>query len=193
MQNNNLHSLPSEIWRLSNLEQLNVGCNKISDLPVEIGLLVHLKELYLHSNLIREVPSQVSNLTSLSVLDLTDNKLDYLPGEITRMGLKNLWTDNNPFKQEGSLAPFISLKTICIQSIGSTCLHDEISRHTIKQVDLLQSQSELFIDNIHLLPKCFSCSNYLFHSDLTLFKTDKIPLLFKACSQQCLINLIRRD
>lgn len=173
------------------MEQLNIGSNKISYLPIEIGLLVHLKELYLHNNLITEIPTQVSNLTCLSVLDLTDNKLNYLPGELTRMELKNLWIDNNPFKQEITTNSFISLKTICIQIIGLTCIHDELSRQTIKQVELLQYQSELFIENIHLLPKCYYCSNYLFHSNLKIIKTDKIPLLFKACSQQCLINIGR--
>lgn len=194
IQNNQLCTLPSEIWRLCNLEQLNVGNNHIKELPIEIGLLVNLKELYVHHNEIKEIPSQVSNLTHLNVLDLTDNQLNYLPAELTRMKLKNLWIENNPFQTVEIRRRFISLKSICLQIIGTTCLRDPVSRQTIQQEDhLLQSFPELSIHEPLLLAKCFDCSRYLFHSNLKYFKTDKIPLLYKACTQQCLINIIGRD
>ncbi|KAI7896237.1 uncharacterized protein EV154DRAFT_476604 [Mucor mucedo] len=195
IQNNHLCTLPSEIWRLTNLQLLNVGHNRLSDLPIEIGLLSNLKELYVHHNEIKVIPSQVSNMTDLTVLDLTDNQLNYLPAEVTRMELKNLWIDNNPFQLvESKKNEFISLKTICLQIIGTICLQDEVSRQTIQQeVDLLQPFPELSIQDPQLLAKCFDCDQYLFHSNLNYFKPGKIPLLYKACSQQCLINIIGRD
>ncbi|CAO3638699.1 unnamed protein product [Mucor fragilis] len=92
LQNNNLKTIPSELWRLVNLQELNLGCNQLEILPKEIGLLTNLQELFLHSNQLVDIPSQIGHLQQLQVLDLTDNRLESLPGELVwRLQLKNMW------------------------------------------------------------------------------------------------------
>lgn len=155
-------------------------------------MLNNLRELFLHSNKITNIPSQIGNLVHLTTLDLTENQLNNLPGELLRLNLKNLWIDHNSFDENNKEEEesFISLKSICLQIIGLTCLQDEESRKVIQEV---QHHGHDLIPNcttLDIIPKCYNCSCYLFHPGLEIVKKDdKIPLLFKACSQNCYIAI----
>lgn len=178
--------LPLEIWRLTNLQELNVACNQLTTLPIEIGLLVNLKELFVHNNQLTEIPCQLRNLIHLTTLDLTDNQLIELPAEILKLGLNNLWIDYNCFKLIDRGSSFISLKSICIQTIGLTCLEDEESKRVVQDVPVIQQEGLLQIQNTELLPTCNHCQSVLFHNTLQWIKLrDSIPYLYKACSQNC--------
>ncbi|ENO70449.1 leucine rich repeat protein [Leptospira interrogans serovar Valbuzzi str. Valbuzzi] len=48
--NNQLTTLPKEIWQLKNLQVLNLVDNQLTALPQEIGQLQNLQELNLRNN-----------------------------------------------------------------------------------------------------------------------------------------------
>ena len=50
LSENQLSSLPAEIWQLKNLTTLSLSCNQFSSLPPEIGQLQNLTDLYLSQN-----------------------------------------------------------------------------------------------------------------------------------------------
>lgn len=187
--------MPAELWRLTNLTELNLGFNQLKELPIEVGHLINLRELFLHNNEIRGIPSQIGRLVHLSVLDLTCNKLVSLPGELLKLNLTNLWIDRNEFDSQNQVVgvdepKFISLKSLCAQSIGVLCLEDEDSRKVVQETfDTLESLIHIH-HQIDMIPKCYHCNQLLFHNGLEVIKRDRIPLVFKACSQNCYINII---
>ena len=52
---NELTSLPSEIWQMTNLERLNLGNNSLTSLPAEIGQLTNLERIYLGDKRLIEI------------------------------------------------------------------------------------------------------------------------------------------
>ncbi|KAI7904875.1 uncharacterized protein BX663DRAFT_469984 [Cokeromyces recurvatus] len=201
LQNNHLVSLPHELWRLTNLQELNLGSNQLKELPMQIGLLVNLRQLFLHNNHLTSIPSQIGNLKQLSLIDLTDNnRLIHLPAEILELKkLKVLWLGNNNFcQQKTNDLKVITLKSICLQTIGLLCSIDQESKQIISEnlpESVLEDKSILLSsadkDLRTLIPRCYYCSSLLFHSDLHLIKLNKenLPFLFRACSQTCYVNI----
>jgi Leucine-rich repeat (LRR) protein len=197
LQNNNLKTLPKELWRLSNLQELNLGSNQLKTIPEQVGLLRNLRELYIHKNQICNLPTQIGNLEKLETLDATDNCLEWLPNEILRLNhLKKLWIENNPFTAaETTQTALISLKDICIQTIGQLCNTDLESRRVILETCLpILDKSRLLIVDQRLVIRCSACSCILYQDHLNIIKrtSDKLllPLQFKACSQTCYLKLL---
>lgn len=193
LQNNNLKTIPSELWRLVNLQELNLGCNQLEILPKEIGLLTNLQELFLHSNQLVDIPSQIGHLQQLQVLDLTDNRLESLPGELVwRLQLKNMWVERNPFSTKPTKSfSMITLRDICAQAIGLWCLADPHSRDAVLDCpESILDKSLVVPENINLIPLCPSCEKRLFHKGLSLVVDNhSIPFVYNACSQNCFIHL----
>lgn len=185
-------SLPAELWRLTSLTELNLGFNQLKELPIEVGHLVNLRDLFLHNNEISRIPSQIGRLVHLKILDLTCNKLVNLPGELLKLNLASLWIDKNDFNSQKKVeeTQFISLKSLCAQSIGVLCLEDEESRKAVQETfDTLETLIHIH-HQIDMIPKCYHCNQLLFHSGLDIIKRERIPLAFKACSQNCYIKII---
>ncbi|KIM13137.1 MAG: hypothetical protein KU38_00245 [Sulfurovum sp. FS08-3] len=84
----NLSDLPNEIGKLVKLEKLNLYSANLTKLPIEITELFHLKELNLAYNKITELPKDIGNLNNLVELNLEANYLKELPSSI--IYLKNL-------------------------------------------------------------------------------------------------------
>lgn len=181
LQNNNIQELPSELWRLTSLEELNLGHNQLKSIPKKISLLVNLKELYLHSNQIDEIPSDIGKLPHLVVLDLTDNQLTCLPAELLKLEFWQFWIEGNPFSRENVYPTILSLKSICSQIVGTLSSLEEESRTIVEENLPLTIQQEMFQD-----AQCTSCDGLLFHSDSFVLHN---RYLFKACSQTCLFAI----
>ncbi|XP_060809328.1 leucine-rich repeat serine/threonine-protein kinase 1 [Amyelois transitella] len=98
LANNELRSLPAELFTLVSLRYLNAAQNKLERLPTsgdpfedegkkvkkagkrpEVYSAPVLQELYLQDNRLEELPSELFSLPSLSVLDVCNNKLRGLP------------------------------------------------------------------------------------------------------------------
>src|SRR3990172_8992280 len=73
---NRLTSLPPEIDRLINLQELYCANNQLTSLPPEIGHLTKLRELNCSGNHLISLPSEIGRLTNLQKLGCWRNLLD---------------------------------------------------------------------------------------------------------------------
>ncbi|XP_019626607.1 PREDICTED: uncharacterized protein LOC109471708 [Branchiostoma belcheri] len=80
-----LRTLPPEVWRLTQLERLDLSWNQLQTLPAEIGQLTNVKRLDLSRCKLRTLPPEVGRLTQLEWLNLSFNKLQMLPAEIGQL------------------------------------------------------------------------------------------------------------
>jgi small GTP-binding protein len=92
-----LTSLPSELFQLTNLIELNLSRNRLSNLPPEICQLKRLTWLALNRNQFTILPEAISQLTNLTHLNLSSNRLSKLPPKICQLSkLKILNLRDNP-------------------------------------------------------------------------------------------------
>ena len=92
-----MKNIPETLFKLKNLEELNLAYNKIEILPEKIGELKSLKELELSLNNLTHLPASLGNLTSLEIISLEQNKLEKIPetmGNLERLRELNL-NENN--------------------------------------------------------------------------------------------------
>ncbi|XP_078615344.1 uncharacterized protein LOC144884161 [Branchiostoma floridae x Branchiostoma japonicum] len=82
-----LRTLPPEVWRLTQLEWLNLGSNPLQTLPAKVGRLTNIKHLDLsHCELrARTLPPEVWRLTQLEWLNLGSNPLQTVPAEVGQL------------------------------------------------------------------------------------------------------------
>ena len=85
---NELTSLPSEIWQMTNLERLNLGYNELTSLPSEIGQLANLKRLNLGYNKLTSWPAEIGQLTNLERIYLGDKRLIEIARALVVSGCK---------------------------------------------------------------------------------------------------------
>jgi Leucine-rich repeat (LRR) protein len=83
-----LNSIPTEIFRLTNLIELNLAGNKIEVIPDDISKLKNLKSLNIKNNKIHTVSDSLGALMNLEIIDLSKNYIHTLPSQIKK--LKNL-------------------------------------------------------------------------------------------------------
>ncbi|TKW02571.1 hypothetical protein SEVIR_8G249881v4 [Setaria viridis] len=77
--------IPREIWRLQNLETLEVRNTSICKLPMEIGTLVHLRTLNVSGTMVTEVPREITGLSRLENLDVSSTRVKELPKEVGKL------------------------------------------------------------------------------------------------------------
>jgi internalin A len=76
---NQLSQIPTKIFQISSLIELDLRSSKILNLPLQIGDLVNLKRLYISQNTLNKLPSQIGQLINLEILELNFNKITELP------------------------------------------------------------------------------------------------------------------
>lgn len=79
LDHNKLTSIPSEISRLRYLTQLNLHHNQLETISDKIGSLIHLRELDLSENKLYEIPDKIQKTVELTHLDLSYNQLKIIP------------------------------------------------------------------------------------------------------------------
>jgi len=77
--------IPDNIFKLKNLETLDLGFNAIREVSPQIGKLVNLKTLMLPSNRITHLPEELTQLKQLNELNLSANPLKNLPKSFVTM------------------------------------------------------------------------------------------------------------
>lgn len=121
-----LNVLNSNIGRLTHLEYLNVMGNHLVRLPETIGNLVNLKSLIICRNLIEALPESIGNLKKLTYIDAWENPLYVFPESITNLentlkviDLRQIDLHNDELEKMESQLPKTDIK------ITSTCdCHD---------------------------------------------------------------------
>jgi hypothetical protein len=123
-------AVPAEIGRLTSLERLVLGGNKLTSLPAEIGQLAALRVLYLSGNQLTSLPAEIGQLTSLRELDLECNRLTSLPAEIGQLtSLKGLYLVNNQLTTlPAEIGQLTSLEHLYLDSNQLTSLPAEIGQ-----------------------------------------------------------------
>ncbi len=93
LSSQNLTKVPDYVFKMTNLEELNISNNKITGaIQSQINQLKKLKVLNASNNLMTGVPAEIGQLANLQILDLSNNKLTGLPYELSN--LQNLKTFN---------------------------------------------------------------------------------------------------
>ncbi|KAF7651116.1 hypothetical protein LDENG_00115990 [Lucifuga dentata] len=68
-------TFPKCLFKLTNMNELDLSCNLIKKLPDDIGSFSSLRRLDLHSNKLEAVPESISKLEELTHLNLSNNCL----------------------------------------------------------------------------------------------------------------------
>ncbi|RZK64961.1 MAG: leucine-rich repeat domain-containing protein, partial [Pedobacter sp.] len=97
---NFLTLIPSDIYQMGMLEELNLSANKISDLPIELTKLKNLRILNLSNNPLKTVPEWIDQLSGLEELHLTQTQLESLPETFVNLKVaQKIFLKKNPFKE----------------------------------------------------------------------------------------------
>ena len=95
-----LASIPTKVFELTGLHELNLSHNRLSHLPAEISRLKNLRILELASNQVATLPKEVGSLQNLRILDLSSNRLRGLPTSLGRLGSLNTLSLHSNIIQE---------------------------------------------------------------------------------------------
>ena len=97
LNNNQLITLSPEISQLINLQTLELSNNPLITIPPEIYKLTNLNNLFLFNTQLTEVSPEICNLRNLQQLSVSNNKLTALPSEISKLhNLKYIYMRENP-------------------------------------------------------------------------------------------------
>jgi Leucine-rich repeat (LRR) protein len=92
-----LHTVPFEVFAMTNLTVLNLMINDIKELPAGLKKLNHLTYLNVEFNKISEVPPWINLFSGLTELGLRKNRLKTLPAELSELtALRRLGLAMNP-------------------------------------------------------------------------------------------------
>ncbi|XP_069482365.1 malignant fibrous histiocytoma-amplified sequence 1 isoform X3 [Ambystoma mexicanum] len=96
LRRNKFHSVPSAVFELGCLTELDMSHNRLSSLTEAVGLLGQLKKLCLSHNQLQTLPAQVGALQHLEELDISFNHITHLPDTLPDLGrLRTLDLDHN--------------------------------------------------------------------------------------------------
>ncbi|KAM4709899.1 malignant fibrous histiocytoma-amplified sequence 1 [Discoglossus pictus] len=88
LRRNKFLSVPSAVYELGRLTELDMSHNRLNCLTEAVGLLSQLKKLCLSHNQLQTLPRQVGSLLLLEELDVSFNRITHLPD--TMQGLPRL-------------------------------------------------------------------------------------------------------
>ncbi|MDD3302065.1 MAG: pre-peptidase C-terminal domain-containing protein [Candidatus Gracilibacteria bacterium] len=121
-------TLPSSLWKLSNLEGLDISRNGLSEMPPEIGNLTKLQHIVAYSNGFTTLPSEIGNLTKLKNIDLFNNQITTLPVEFGNLvSLEEFYITYNPLESfPSSIGNLVNLKILVADQASLISLPVEI-------------------------------------------------------------------
>lgn len=108
LSNMGLTSFPKCLFKLTNVNELDLSRNLIQKLPDNIGNLSSLKWLDVHSNKLESVPESIGNLVGLTHLNLANNRLNSAGLPSTLGSLTNLKSLNLGMNQLNALPPTLA-------------------------------------------------------------------------------------
>ncbi len=90
--------LPATIAKLQNLEELDLGRNRLQTIPPEISNLKNLKKLGLDYNNLHDIPSFIGELKNLRELSISSNGGIKLPQSLSKLSGLRISMGNNYLK-----------------------------------------------------------------------------------------------
>jgi leucine-rich repeat protein SHOC2 len=90
--------LPATIAKLQNLEELDLGRNRLQTIPPEISNLKNLKKLGLDYNNLHDIPSFIGELKNLRELSISSNGGVKLPQSLSKLSGLRISMGNNRLK-----------------------------------------------------------------------------------------------
>lgn len=157
LSHNRLHCLTEAVALLSQLKKLCLSHNKLQTLPRQTGSLCHLEELDVSFNRISHLPDSLQGLARLRALDLDHNELGSFPQQILQLpALEELDFSGNKMlcsSCAGSLPDGIrAMQPLKILWLSGTGLHS--LPDSFCELENLES---LMLDSNHLcsLPEAF--------------------------------------
>lgn len=95
-----LKTIPSEVWDLTHLAELDLSANYLKKISKSIGNLTSLKRLRLNHNQLSVLPKEMWTLTKLTTLLLNNNNIKMIPKEIKNLTkLKTLDLSSNQLNE----------------------------------------------------------------------------------------------
>jgi hypothetical protein len=92
-----LGSIPDDVFRLNNLQELRMDKCRLSELPDGFNAFPLLQSLRLQHNEIDSIPPTIFGLKHLRILDVADNIVECIPDEIDQLtSLETLAIWDNP-------------------------------------------------------------------------------------------------
>ncbi|XP_053318652.1 malignant fibrous histiocytoma-amplified sequence 1 [Spea bombifrons] len=126
LRRNKFLNVPSAVYELGRLTELDMSHNRLTCLTEAVGLLSQLKKLCLSHNQLQTLPRVIGTLMHLEELDVSFNRINYLPD--TMQGLPRLRTldldHNDLFSFPQQLLHLPSLEELDFSGnkmLGSNC------------------------------------------------------------------------
>lgn len=98
LSDDSISIIPPELCMLTKLQVLTISYNKLSSIPQDFGKLVNLEELYIGDNNLNEEALQpIFKLTKLTNLTISDTKITNIPRQIanlTQLGTLDVYGDS---------------------------------------------------------------------------------------------------
>ncbi len=173
LNKNQIATIPSEIAKLTNLEEFVLSYNRIAMIPEVIANLINLTRIDLSHNQIILIPEVVANLTKLKSLDLSYNQIVTIPDAIPNLSnltilnlrgnqistipdalsklpkIKGLNLGNNQIIIiPNKIANFSKLEWLNLNANQIATIPDEINLPNLKMLDISNNQISKIPDAI---------------------------------------------
>ena len=185
-----LYHLKKAKWHKKDVRVLDASNMLLNDVPKYVYKMPNLQSLNLQKNFLTKIDDRISNLTKLSELDLSNNILSILPESIERNRfIEHLYIDNNQFEAipkriyelnflkeiscKGNQIPTLHLfksKTIIAIDASDNKIHELPNLESLKTLEILKL-SENQIDDF---PKHLPSENLL-ELDLSFNNISELP------------------
>ncbi|KAM6916142.1 leucine-rich repeat-containing protein 18 [Xenentodon cancila] len=139
LNNMGIRVFPKSLFKLTNVDELDLSRNLLQTLPDNLGNLTSLRWLDLHGNKLESVPESIGNLVGLTHLNLANNSLTSagLPSSIG--SLTNLKSLNLGMNQLDALPPTLE-RLDSLQELG---LFDNLFIRLPKFVKVLRNLTKV--------------------------------------------------
>ncbi|XP_078686220.1 malignant fibrous histiocytoma-amplified sequence 1 homolog [Branchiostoma floridae x Branchiostoma belcheri] len=142
LQNCGLTSIPSAVFRLEEVQILNISWNKLTHVSAGIGALRQLQVLHVEHNQLSSLPAELADCPNLAELHAGWNSLSCLPARYRRMAnLKLLSLYSNDFKSLPDSVPLMpSLEYADFEHNSLKGLPMSMSKSKVKVLKLSMNQ-----------------------------------------------------